>query len=81
MWDGTDYQGLKSIADCTAFGGEGWFAIPGPFANSAKNRCFHRVLRLGNSLIVTACINPGGNRASVANSDRFKVGQLNSLCG
>lgn len=83
FWSSTNYQGsTKVVADCTEFGGRGWFYILGAglYFNSAKNRCASRKVELGTALIVTKCLNAGGEDPSIADSDRFKIGISNSNC-
>ncbi len=80
MWHYAHYDGKKHYA-YPWMGGTGWRSdYPGYVFNSAKNRLGNRKFETGNAFFVTSCINPGGNRANLASSDRYHVGNAGSRC-
>lgn len=80
LWYFNDFLGRKQVVhEHTA--DNGWQGFDGFSFASAKNRFGNRKIEVGNSLRITACLNPGGTRENIDVSDRFNLGRVSSRCG
>lgn len=83
FWSSTGYSGSTKVrADCSEFGGQGYFFILGNelFFNSAKNRCNGRKVEMATPWMITRCLDANEEDPTISDSDRFRVGGSGSNC-